>query len=110
MWIYIVRFATAAMAPHASVSILLERPSDSSVHSILCPLPLALTSTLAYGSWSRKPILRATITLSQRNGSLLTAFLDIFVTIAGGACWRILTFLIYQHRVGDDKDALHPLL
>ena len=66
--------------------------------------------TGVWTNWSRGPILGATITLTQRNGSLLTAFLGIFVTIAGGASWRILSFLIHQHRAGHDrkdKDALH---
>lgn len=61
-------------------------------------------------NWSRGSILGATITLSQRNGSLLTAFLGIFVTITGGACWRILSFFVHQHRAEDDsknKNALH---
>lgn len=66
--------------------------------------------TGVWTNWSRGPVLGATITLTQRNGSLLTAFLGIFVTIAGGASWRILSFLIHQHRAGHDwkdKDALH---
>ena len=66
--------------------------------------------TGAWINWSRGPILGATITLSQHNGSLFTAFLGIFVTIAGGACWHVLSFLIHQHRVGQDgknKNALH---
>lgn len=49
-------------------------------------------------NWSRGSILGSTITLSQRNGGLLTAFLGIFVTIAGAACWTIQSFLIHQHR------------
>lgn len=62
----------------------------------------------AWINWSRGSILGATLTLTQRNGSLFTAFLGIFVTIAGGACWRILSFLIHQHRVRYDlKDNLY---
>lgn len=62
----------------------------------------------AWINWSRGPILGATITLTQRNGSLLTAFLGIFVTIAGGACWRILSFALHQYRAGhDSKNVLH---
>lgn len=66
--------------------------------------------TGAWINWSRGAVLGATVTLTQRNGSLFTAFLGIFVTIAGGACWRILSFLVHQHRAGHDKkdkDALH---
>lgn len=58
--------------------------------------------TGAWINWSQGSILGATITLSQRNGSLLTAFLGIFVTIAGTACWRILSFFVHQHRAGHD--------
>ncbi|KAL8739322.1 MAG: hypothetical protein Q9181_000053 [Wetmoreana brouardii] len=59
-------------------------------------------------NWSRGFVLGSTITLSQRNGSLLTAFLGIFVTAAGTACWRILSFLIHQHQAKDLlNDAIH---
>lgn len=58
--------------------------------------------TGAWINWSQGAIIGATITLSQRNGNLLTAFLGIFVTIAGGACWRILSFLMHQQRAGHD--------
>ena len=66
--------------------------------------------TGAWINWSRGAILGATITLFQRDGSLLTAFLSVFVTVAGGACWRILSFLVHQHRAGPDwkhNDTLH---
>ncbi|KAL8725056.1 MAG: hypothetical protein Q9166_007587 [cf. Caloplaca sp. 2 TL-2023] len=59
-------------------------------------------------NWSRGFVLGSTITLSQRNGSLLTAFLGIFVTVAGTACWRILSFLIHQHQAKHMlNDAVH---
>lgn len=53
-------------------------------------------------NWSRGTFLGATITLSQRNGILLTNFLGIFVIIAGDACWRILTFFVHQIRAGQN--------
>lgn len=56
--------------------------------------------TGAWINWSRGAILGATVTLFQRNSSLFTAFLGIFVTIVGGACWRMLSFLVHQHRAG----------
>ncbi|KAL8719745.1 MAG: hypothetical protein Q9225_003289 [Loekoesia sp. 1 TL-2023] len=59
-------------------------------------------------NWSHGPVLGATITLSQRSGSLLTAFLGIFITFAGAACWRILSFLVHQYRAKPvAQDALH---
>lgn len=38
----------------------------------------------------------STITLTHRNGALLTAFLAIFITFAGSRLWRIVCFAIYQ--------------
>ena len=59
-------------------------------------------------NWSRGFVYGSTITLSQRNGSLLTAFLGIFVAAAGAAFWRILSFLIHQHRAKPlMRDAVH---
>lgn len=49
-------------------------------------------------NWSRGRVLGSTITLSQRYGGLFTAFLGIFVTVVGAACWTIQSFLIHQHR------------
>ena len=43
-------------------------------------------------------IIGSTITLSSRHGSILIAFLGIFVTAAGAACWRILSYLSHQVR------------
>ena len=59
-------------------------------------------------NWSHGAILGATITLNQRDGGLLTAFLAIFVSVAGAACWRITAYAIHQCRASQDyKDALH---
>ena len=59
-------------------------------------------------NWSRGAILGSTITLNQRNGGLLTAFLGIFVTVAGAACWTIQSFLIHQHRAKEGpSSAIH---
>lgn len=64
--------------------------------------------TGAWINWSRGLILGSTITLSQRDGTLLTAFLGIFVTVAGAGCWRILSFWIHQHRAKQGPtDAIH---
>ena len=64
--------------------------------------------TGAWVNWSRGHVLGPTITVTQRNGGLLIAFLGIFVTIAGAACWRILCFLIHQWRA--DKNVKHDAL
>lgn len=47
-------------------------------------------------NWSRGQIAGATLTLTHRNGALLTAFLAIFVTFVGTSFWRIASFIIHQ--------------
>ena len=49
-------------------------------------------------NWSHGLVLGSTITLNQQDGALLTAFLGIFVTTAGAACWKIMSFALHQHR------------
>ena len=59
-------------------------------------------------NWSRGAVYGSTVTLSQRDGGLLTAFLGIFVTIAGAFCWKITSFALHQYLcVTDPQDRLH---
>ena len=59
-------------------------------------------------NWSHGATLGATLTLNQRDGGLLTAFLAIFVSAAGASCWKITSYAIHQCRASQDyKDALH---
>lgn len=59
-------------------------------------------------NWSHGIVLGSTITLSQRDGELLTAFLGIFVTAAGAACWKLMSFALHQHRSPRDlQDGFH---
>lgn len=59
-------------------------------------------------NWSHGAIIGSTITLSERNGELLTAFLAMFVTAAGAACWRTISYALHQHRVRQEyQDGLH---
>ena len=59
-------------------------------------------------NWSHGLVLGSTITLSDRNGGLLTAFLGIFVTIAGAACWKIMSYALHQSRCSQNfEDGLH---
>lgn len=59
-------------------------------------------------NWSDGSIVGSTTTLSSRNGSLLTAFLAIFVAATGAAVWKILSFSIHQSRTSQDpRDGLH---
>ena len=59
-------------------------------------------------NWSHGLVLGSTITLSERNGELLTAFLALFVTAAGASCWKIMSFALHQFRSPrDPQDGLH---
>lgn len=58
-----------------------------------------------YGPMSHGLVLGSTITLSERDGGLLTAFLALFVSAAGAACWRILSYAFHQYRAKQDFQA-----
>ncbi|KAI9741904.1 MAG: hypothetical protein M1834_000293 [Cirrosporium novae-zelandiae] len=59
-------------------------------------------------NWDKGILAGSTITLSSRDAGLLTAFLGIFVTVAGGQLWRILSFIIHQSRASQGpQDGLH---
>jgi hypothetical protein len=45
--------------------------------------------------WSHGPIFGATLTLTQRNGGFLIAFIALFVTLAGGRFWTIAAFITH---------------
>jgi hypothetical protein len=47
-------------------------------------------------NWSHGPIYGATLTLTRRNGGLLSAFITLFVTYVGTRFWRIVCFLIHH--------------
>ncbi|KAJ9660424.1 hypothetical protein H2198_002542 [Neophaeococcomyces mojaviensis] len=62
----------------------------------------------AWINWSHGPIIGATLTLGERNGGLLTAFIATFVTLVGAQLWRILTYLFHQARSRDTpQDGLY---
>lgn len=54
-------------------------------------------------NWSHGPILGATLTLGERNGGLLTAFIATFVTVVGPALWKIIAYIIHQIRSGGQQ-------
>jgi hypothetical protein len=59
-------------------------------------------------NWSHGLILGSTITLSARNGAILTAFLATFITIVGAQLWKILCFIFHQSRASQKpKDGLY---
>lgn len=51
-------------------------------------------------NWSKGQIYGATLTLPRREAGLLTAFLAIYVSAAGGQFWRILCYSFHQARAG----------
>lgn len=62
-------------------------------------------------NWSHGRVLGCTITLSEGDGALLTAFLAVFVAAAGTACWKILSYTLHQCRAKHQpQDAFHHQL
>lgn len=49
-------------------------------------------------NWSKGLISGATITLGERDGGLLTAFIATFVTIVGAELWKIICYVSHQLR------------
>lgn len=49
-------------------------------------------------NWSYGKVLGSTLTLSKNNGLLLTAFLALYVRVAGGHLWNIVCFIIFLSR------------
>jgi hypothetical protein len=47
-------------------------------------------------NWSRGKVLGSTLTMTQRNGALLVAFVALFVTFVGARLWRITCFAIHN--------------
>ena len=59
-------------------------------------------------NWSRGRVLGSPITLSERDGDLFIGLLGIFVTVAGAACWKIMSFAMHQLRSPPDvQDGIH---
>lgn len=59
-------------------------------------------------NWSKGLVLGSTITLSSRNGAVLTAFIATFIAIVSALLWKILCFGLHQSRVSQGpKDGLY---
>lgn len=59
-------------------------------------------------NWSRGRLMGSTLTISTSHGGLLSAFLAIFISLAGIAFWRITSFALHQMRAGKAfHDGLH---
>ena len=48
-------------------------------------------------NWSHGPIIGSTLTLSQRDGGILIAFITLVVSTAGAAIWKISRYTLHQH-------------
>ncbi|KAF8851543.1 hypothetical protein BDZ45DRAFT_695838 [Acephala macrosclerotiorum] len=49
-------------------------------------------------NWAKGPATGSTLTLSNRNGAVLIAALAIFIQLAGGRSWTIISFIVHQIR------------
>ena len=64
--------------------------------------------TGAWINWSHGKIAGSTITLSQRDGALLVAFIALFVSFAGTSFFRITSFVLHQVFSSEvPQDVLH---
>ena len=69
---------------------------------------MSYTYTGIWINWSHGAIRGSTLTLNERNGGLLTAFLAIFVTAVGSATWKIMRYSLHQFRARQEyQDGLH---
>lgn len=55
-------------------------------------------------NWSHGLVLGSTITLSARNGAILTSFIAIFTTIVGTQLWKMLCFILHQSRASQEPE------
>ena len=59
-------------------------------------------------NWSHGLVRGSTLTLSARDGGLMTSFLATFITIVGAQLWRILSYCFHQIRSSKGpQDGLH---
>ena len=52
----------------------------------------------AWINWSHGPIIGATLTIDDRSGALLVAFIATFVTLIGASLFKIMTYIFHQAR------------
>ena len=82
--------------------------SLDSIKSTSRELNMSFVYTGIWINWSHGAVTGPTITLNQRDGGLLTAFLAIFVSAAGAATWKIVSYYLHQYRARQRyQDALH---
>lgn len=58
--------------------------------------------------WSQGPVRGATLTLSHTSTGLLIAFIALLVSAAGGAVWKVVSYITHQLRTQrEPRDGLH---
>lgn len=65
--------------------------------------------TGVWTNWSHGVVHGWTLTLEQQYGTYLAAFLAVYVSFAGGAFWRLISFIIHQRRAAKPSTT-HGLL
>ena len=69
---------------------------------------MSFINTGIWINWSHGRVAGCTLTLNERDGGLLTAFLAIFVSAAGAATWKIMSYTLHQYRARQEyQDGLH---
>lgn len=69
---------------------------------------MSSTYTGIWFNWGHGAVTGSTLTLNERNGGLLTAFLAIFVSATGAATWKIMRYSLHQYRARQEyQDGLH---
>ncbi|KAF2142170.1 uncharacterized protein K452DRAFT_270946 [Aplosporella prunicola CBS 121167] len=93
--------------PERLLFFLRNAPLFFNMHS--SPQPSYYTIHLGtWTNWSRGPVFGATLTLNQRDGALLIAFVALFVTIVGTNFWRLACYALHSYRSTEmPRDALH---
>lgn len=112
---HISSFNPYVVTPHLHKSILSKQrpncglctPYPTVWQGACCEVMAANSSSIYTGmwvNWSHGYILGSTITLSGRNGALLTAFISTFIAIVGGQLWKILCYILHQCRVSQEPN------
>ena len=65
--------------------------------------------TGVWTNWSHGAVRGWTLTLEQQYGTYLANFLAVYVSFAGGAFWRLISFIIHRRRAAKPSEA-HGLL
>jgi len=61
------------------------------------------TYTGVWTNWSHGKVRGLTLTLKTEHAAILVVFLALFVSSAGGAFWRLISFLLHQYKIPDRR-------